>query len=357
MADAQFLTEHSSLGGLAPVGLILLDERRRIIEANPATEAMFSRSWRSLEGKPLSEIIYHDSPLFELVDRAARGVGVIAAPDMPIDGPSLSARLICDLRIRQTEAGTFLVAISPTLSRDSADTNVGVAGFGRILGHEVKNPLAGILGAAQLLERQAPGEHDEMLGIIKDEARRIERLVNRLSAFELFSAPRMERFNIHETLDRVLAAEAAAHGSGVNFHRLFDPSLPELLGDSDHLHEALQNIVRNAAEAAQSEGGSGEVTVSTSYAAGLGMKRSRLRERLNRAMMITVEDNGPGIPPDRQSAIFEVFRSSKSGARGLGLAIVSEVVSAHGGHIRLDSRPGRTRFSILLPLRRDRENG
>jgi len=344
------------LGDLAPVGLLRIDARRKITETNLVVETTLSRSRRSLQGKPLSEVIYHDSPLFELIDRAGRVVGVISAPDMPLDGPTISSRTLCDIRVQQMENGDFLIAFAESLVREGADSAVGVAGFGRILGHEVKNPLAGILGAAQLLERQQVEGQNELLSIIKSEGKRIERLVNRLSAFELFSAPRMNHFNIHEMLDRVLASERAAQGSKIVLHRDYDPSLPEIYGDIDHLHEAFQNVVRNASEAAMAEGGKGSVTIRTAYAAGLGMKRSRLRERLNRAMLVTVEDNGAGIPQDEQTSIFDVFRSSKSGARGLGLSIVSEVVSAHAGHVRVDSEPGRTRFSILLPLRRRESN-
>ncbi len=346
-----------TLADLSPVSLVLIDARRRVIEVNPAAESLFQASRRSLIDRPLSDIVFHDSPLFELIDCAEREAGDITAPGTPIAGPSFSARVICDVRIRTSGRDAFVLALIVSPARDAGETVAGAAGFGRILGHEVKNPLAGIIGAAQLLQRQAQPGQAELLEIIKDEARRIERLVNRLSAFELFSAPRMQSCNVHALLDKVLAAERVAAAGKIDFVRDFDPSLPNVQGDPDHLQQAFQNIVRNAVEAAQESGGRGVVTVHTKYAAGLAMRQARLGAGLRRAMVISVEDNGHGIPRERQATIFDVFQSTKSGGRGLGLSVVSEVVTAHGGQIRVDSQPGSTRFTVLLPIGKGPRNG
>lgn len=343
-------TRPANLSEIAPVALLHIDPRRRICDVNAAAETLLQQSRRALIDRPLSEVIFHDSPLFELIDRAARNPAEIAAPSTPISGPSITSRTICDVRVRSIEGGDFVIVLSDAPSRDPAEGIAGAAGFGRILGHEVKNPLAGIIGAAQLLERQGHTGQSELLDIIKDEARRIERLVNRLSAFELFSAPRMQTCNVHALLDKVIASERVAIGQKVEFRREFDPSLPDIQGDPDHLQQAFQNIVRNAAEAASENGRRGEVIIRTAYAAGLAMRQARLGSGLRRAMLISFEDNGEGIPRERQATIFEVFQSSKSGGRGLGLSVVSEVVAAHGGHIRVDSQPGATRFTVLLPL-------
>lgn len=340
----------SRLGDLSPVALMHLDARRRIVDANIAAETLLKHSRRSLSGRPLSEVIYHHSPLFELIDRAQNEAGDVSAPKLPLAGPGLPGRLAANVTVRLLDEGDFILALTNSPVRDGADAAAGVAAFGRILGHEVKNPLAGIVGAAQLLERQNHAGQDELLGIITSEARRIERLINRLSAFELFSAPRMKLFNIHALLDRVISSERAAMGSRVQLRRDFDPSLPDVIGDEDHLQQAFQNIVRNACEAAFDGAGRGEVGIRTAYAAGLALKQARLGPELRRAILVSVEDNGAGIPRERQSTMFELFQSSKSGARGLGLSVVSEVVAAHGGQIRVDSEPGATRFTVLLPL-------
>ncbi len=340
----------SRLGDLAPVALIHLDARRRILDANSSAEVLLKQSRRTLAGRPLSEIVFHDSPLFELFDRATEQAGVVVAPGLPVAGPNLQARIIADVTLRQLDEGGYILVLADAPARDASDSAAGVAGFGRILGHEVKNPLAGIIGAAQLLERQHHAEQNELLGIISSEARRIERLVNRLSAFELFSAPRMKHFNIHALLDRVISSERAAMGARVELIRAFDPSLPDILGDEDHLQQAFQNIVRNGVEAAMDGGARGIVTVRTAYAAGFSLKQARLGPEARRAMLVSVEDNGRGIARERQASIFEVFQSSKSGGRGLGLSVVAEVIAAHGGQVRVDSEPGATRFTTLLPL-------
>jgi two-component system nitrogen regulation sensor histidine kinase GlnL len=340
----------SGLADMAPVALIQLDGRRRIANVNPAAESLLKLSRRALVGRPLSEVIFHDSLLFELIDRAERDPAEITAPATPVSGPSIQVRVVCDIRLRMVEGQNFILALAEAPSRDPSEGIAGAAGFGRILGHEVKNPLAGIIGAAQLLERQGHSGQSELLDIIKDEARRIERLVNRLSAFELFSAPRMQACNVHALLDKVLASERAAMGTKVEFRRVFDPSLPDIMADPDHLQQAFQNVVRNAAEAACETGVRGQVVIRTAYAAGLAVRQARLGPDLHRAMLISIEDNGAGIPRERQSTIFDVFQSSKSGGRGLGLSVVSEVINAHGGQIRVDSQPGATRFTVLLPL-------
>ncbi|MEL6473111.1 MAG: ATP-binding protein [Pseudomonadota bacterium] len=338
------------LADLAPVALLALDSRRRIRAANTEAETQLGLSRRSLSGKALSEIIYHDTPLFELIDKAESMAGSMYAHGVPISGPTLAEGLLNNVRIKQDDAGGFILAFAPTHVREGGDHAPGVAAFGRILGHEVKNPLAGISGAAQLLQRDARPEQEELLSIVVSETQRIERLISRLSAFELFSAPRLKPVNIHDTLDRVLKAEEAAFADKVVYRRMYDPSLPPVLGDEDHLHEAFQNLVRNASEASTAAGGTGQVTVRTAYEAGLRIvPKTSPRKRLS-AMKVVIQDDGPGIPPDRQAALFEMFQSTKSGGRGLGLSVVGEIVSAHGGQVKVESRPGKTRFSIFLPL-------
>jgi len=152
---------------------------------------------------------------------------------------------------------------------------------------------------------------------------------------------------------KVQLAEEAAHGGRIVLKRAYDPSLPEILGDEDHLHEAFQNIVRNAAEAAAEAEGSGQVILQTAFETGFAFSKTRNAKRLQRAIRVTVEDNGKGIPPRSREQMFDMFSSTKAGGRGLGLSVVSEVIAAHEGRIKVESRPGQTRFSVFLPMRRD----
>jgi two-component system nitrogen regulation sensor histidine kinase GlnL len=340
------------LADLAPFGLLQIDARRRVVAANQMAQSMLRQSSRVMLRKPLSEIVFHDSPIFELIDKTLSQNGTLSAGGVVLNGPGFSAPLIVDLRLRPADATSVVIAFNQANDPDVVENGPGVAAFGRILGHEVKNPLAGISGAAQLLKRSADQNEEPLLSIILDETKRIERLISRLSAFELFSAPRFDSFNIHALLDRILSAEEVVFVDKVRFQRRYDPSLPEIMGDQDHLHEAFLNVIRNASEAALDVASSPTVTVETAFETGFAIAGLRSGQRLGRAIRVTIRDNGPGIPQERRDKLFQIFSSSKSGGRGLGLSVVSEIISAHQGRIKLTSKPGDTRFSIYLPLLR-----
>lgn len=339
------------LAGLAPFGLIGFDARRRVSAANPEAQALLGHSERAMYRKPLSEFVYHDSPVFGLMDKALQRQGDITAHGVPLKGPAMRQARIVDIRLRPVDHKGMLMALTETSDPSIRPEQSGsVAAFGRILGHEVKNPLAGISGAAQLLSRAAREDQTAMLDIIQSETRRIERLVSRLSAFELFSAPALEPLNIHVLIDKVVAAEEAAHAGRIKIERLYDPSLPMIHGDQDHLHEALQNVLRNAVEATLQQGRATSVQVETAFETGFAIVGKNPTGRLGRAIRITIEDNGPGMSPLDKDRMFQMFASSKSGGRGLGLSVVNEIIKAHSGRIKVDSRPGMTRFSLFLPL-------
>ncbi|WP_084396131.1 two-component system sensor histidine kinase NtrB [Henriciella aquimarina] len=342
-----------NLSDLAPLALLQIDNRRRIDAANTEAQMLLGHSESALRGRSLSEFVYHDSPLFELLDRVFGQEGDVSAHNVAISGPAITGGRAFDVKLRPTPPHGVIMAVTDAVARDPSHGAVGISGFGRILGHEVKNPLAGITGAAQLLLRGADEEQSSLLNVIRSEAGRIERLVTRLSAFELFSSPRKDLFNIHELLDKVLLSEEAANGGKITLKRAYDPSLPEIFGDEDHLHEAFQNIVRNAAEAAAEAEGNGHVTLQTAFETGFAFSKTRNAKRLQRTIRVTVEDNGKGIPTRSREQMFDMFASTKAGGRGLGLSVVSEVVAAHEGRIKVESRPGQTRFSVYLPMKRD----
>ncbi len=340
---------------LAPLALLVLTDRRAIAAANAEAEEMFARSRRTLCSLALSEIVFHDSPLFELLDKAESLDGQLSAPAVPVSGPTLP-QLLLDVRVGVRTDGGFVLALAPALVREhSAPPQIST--FARILGHEVKNPLAGISGAAQLLLRHAQDVDAELLELIRRESQRIERLVNRLSMFELFSAPRFAEVNIHEVLDHVLQLERAASHNLLRIERRFDPSLPPVRADADHLHEAFQNLIRNAVEAvSETPANDARICVSTAYEAGLTVSTPGGEGASSRALRVSIEDNGPGIDPDFQVRIFDMFESSKSRGGGMGLAVVKEIVAAHGGHLNVDGRSGGTRIDVVLPLALERRS-
>ncbi|MEM9667713.1 MAG: ATP-binding protein [Pseudomonadota bacterium] len=332
-----------------PAALLMLDRRRRVRAANSEAETLLHASREVLYGRSLTDVFYHDCDLFALIDRAEETNGRVTSTGLRLDGPALAVKNQTAV-VDCTPDGSFSLTLitGPDTNAPTPDAP-GLAAFGRILGHEVKNPLAGISGATQLLMRSARDDQTELLDMVLGESRRIERLINELSAFELFSTPRCEACNVHEILDRVIKAEELALGSNVSLRRIFDPSLPDLYADADHLHEAFQNLVRNAGEAINDSRKAGQVRVLTRFAIDRRIKKPKLGQS-GRMIKVVIEDNGPGIPNENAEKIFNMFHTTKASGSGLGLTVVSQVISAHNGNIELDSMPGRTRFSIYLPI-------
>lgn len=348
------LTDLPAIAEHAPVALVELDPDRAVADANPAAEVLFGLSRRSLVGRAIGEILAGPAELSALIDYAFETAADIAAPQVSIKPAGLAAPAQMTVRIRRHGDDRLVLAFTAPLSRNVEDGVPGVASFGRILGHEIKNPLAGISGAAQLLLRKGRNEDRELLQLVCEESARIERLVNRLSAFELFSAPRKAPMNIHRVLDRVIASEEAAFDGKIAFARRYDPSLPDIDGDSDHLHEAFQNIVRNGCEAALANAGkrTPRIELRTAFETRFGRRGSPRSARLQRALRVDVLDSGAGVDKADLPRLFEAFSSSKSGGRGLGLTVVKEVVTAHSGQIDIESDEAGTRVSVFLPLSR-----
>jgi two-component system nitrogen regulation sensor histidine kinase GlnL len=215
-----------------------------------------------------------------------------------------------------------------------------------MLAHEVKNPLSGIRGAAQLLEQGASEADRELCQLIQDEADRIRKLVEH---FDMFSDRPIERaeVNIHEVLDHVRRIALSGFAGSLRILQDYDPSLPPVWGNRDQLVQVLLNLVKNAAEAVDPR--EGEITLTTAYHHGVRIAVPGSRERVHLPLQVTVRDNGPGIPETVRATLFEPFVTTKRGGKGLGLALVAKLVADQGGLIECDSRPGRTAFRLSLP--------
>lgn len=332
-----------------PVALLRLDKRRQIQAMNLEAENLFGISRKSGIGKRLSDLLYHDCTLFELIDRADETASHVSAASLALQGPVLQNQGTLHVSVNIVSDGGFAVALSHNASAETNEVDTaGLAAFGRILGHEVKNPLAGLSGATQLLLRKAREDQVELLELILAESARITRLVDKLSAFELFSSPRRQPCNVHQILEQVIRSEQMAFGRRVTFERNFDPSLPDILADGDHLHEAFQNIIRNAAEAVSEHILDHKVHISTRFS--LDRRNVSHGEEASRFIKVTISDNGSGISPEHQKKIFEMFQTTKPHGSGLGLTVAGQVISAHEGRIDVQSQPGHTAFNIFLPL-------
>jgi two-component system nitrogen regulation sensor histidine kinase GlnL len=223
-----------------------------------------------------------------------------------------------------------------------------VTAMAAMLAHEVKNPLSGIRGAAQLLEQDADESGRELTQLICDETDRIVALVDRMEAFSDHRPIDRDAVNIHEVLDRVRKIAQSGFARQVRIGEDYDPSLPPVHGNRDLLVQVFLNLIKNAAEAVPNSGG--EITIATAYRHGLRLAVPGSETRQHLPLMVSVADNGPGIPEDLKAQLFDPFVTTKRNGTGLGLALVAKVIGDHGGVIEFDSQPRRTVFRVFLPV-------
>jgi len=345
MASGDLDAASDRLSDIAPVGLLRLGPGNTILEANGAAADLLGRSLDAFQGQPLSDLVYPDAVIFDLVARARRSQRDTMASRVVLKGPE-SETAALDIRIGWPGDGTVCAAFwrSPVARVSEAAGSLG--DFAKIFGHEVKTPLSAISGAAQLLAGSDGQEvSQELLALVVSEAERLERVIGRLTDLETLRAPKRRDTNIHEIADRIIEAERLRTGDAVDFLRQYDPSLPDLHVDPDHIHQALQNLVRNAVDACRASSHP-RVEIETHFA--MGARLPGRRERGGFA--ISVIDNGQGIPPDKLQSVFDPFFTTKPTGTGIGLSVVRDVVNGHGGALDVSSWPGTTRFTVHLPL-------
>lgn len=339
-----------------PFAVIGLSRRDTVSFVNPAAETLLQRSAPLLRGRPLTDLLPPDAPLLDFIDRARREGGVMSARSVRVASPHITP---VDLDVSASpdgEEGGLVLTFLPITRNTQEETNAEVNAFAqiaRMLGHEVKNPLAGIVGAAQLLARQARDEQQPLLSLIREEGARIQRIVDRFTAFETFFSPRTRITNVHIVLDSVIDLAKASFGANARFELLYDPSLPEIDVDPDHLHEAALNLVKNAVEAVGSGAKQARISVATRYRAGFRFA-GRDGPRARGALEISVTDNGSGVPEASVARVFEPFFTTKSGGAGVGLAVVAEIMQAHGGFVVLDNSATGACLRLLFPIARQK---
>ncbi len=339
-----------------PFAVIGLSRREQVSYVNPAAETLLQRSSALVRGRPLNELLPEDAPLMDFIARVRREGGVMSARSIRIASPHIAPVDMDVTASPDGEDGGLVLTLMPVRQVQDDAKNAEVSAFAnvaRMLGHEVKNPLAGIVGAAQLLARQARDEQQPLLTLIREEGARITRIVDRFTAFETFFSPRARITNVHVVLDSVIDLAKASFGANTRFDLQYDPSLPEIEVDPDHLHEAALNLVKNAVEAAASANKSVRVSVSTRYLAGFRFA-GRDGPRARGALEISVTDNGPGVPEVSIARVFEPFFTTKSGGAGIGLAVVAEIMQAHGGFVVLDNSATGASLRLLFPIARQK---
>jgi two-component system nitrogen regulation sensor histidine kinase GlnL len=327
-----------------------------IILANGAAQDIFLKSIRSIKANGILGLFSDDSPIHDLIERARVTGSPVSARDMTMRGPSFGD-FLCDVTASPSEDGGFIALVLRPRGRgrDLSERMQDMAGarsmaaLGRTLAHEVKNPLAGIRGAAQLLLRDAdPGEL-ELVNLIVEETDRVRRLIDRMESFGADPPIKFAPVNVHASLERVAALAENGFARDIVVKRRFDPSLPEALGDEDQLIQVFLNLAKNAAEAAHTRQEGAEIILATAYRHGVRM-RTPSGDARDLPLEIAFHDNGRGVSEDVKDCLFEPFVSTKPSSGGLGLPLVQKIVNAHGGVVDFESELGRTVFRVRLPL-------
>jgi two-component system nitrogen regulation sensor histidine kinase GlnL len=339
-----------------PTAVLVLDDTGVIRQVNTATEQLFHLGANSLCGQPLTEFLPGDSPIVGLVRVVSDENYGVSEHGVTLDSPRTGLRTVTvqATPVAERVGWVVLALVEQTLAirigqqmghRNAARS---VSAMSSLLAHEIKNPLSGIRGAAQLLE-QGSSEDDRILTrLITDEADRIVKLVERMEVFSDTRPPQRTPVNIHQVMEHVRRVAENGFGRSVRFIEHYDPSLPPVPGDRDQLVQVFLNLVKNAVEATPEQGG--EVILSTGYQHGVRIAVPGSRTRLNLPLVVSIQDNGEGIPEDLWQHLFDPFVTTKPKGSGLGLALVAKIVNDHGGIIEFDSQPRRTVFKVMLPI-------
>lgn len=338
-----------------PAAVVVLDEGGKFLSANPAAEQFFQASAATLTQQRLGDLLPQDHRVFDLIAKARAASSQVSDYDLTLESPRISKTAIAVHVAPMPEDPEHVVlalidgSTAQKLDRQLALRNAArsVEGMAAILAHEVKNPLSGIRGAAQLLEANLGDADRELTQLICDEVDRIRALVERM---EMFGGRPVEfaPVNINQVLDHVKRVAQSGFARHVRVVEVYDPSLPAVWGNRDQLIQVCLNLVKNAAEAVPEQGG--EIILSTAWQHGVRLALPGSSSRVHLPIVVSVRDNGPGIPDDLRTQLFDPFVTTKPNGRGLGLALVAKTVGDHGGLVEAESAPGRTSFRIHLPM-------
>ncbi|MEO9168546.1 MAG: ATP-binding protein [Aestuariivirga sp.] len=340
-----------------PFPLLVAGPKGEIVSANAAAEDFFQASFAMLKKLDVAELFPFSSPALEALGRAREGGGVVNEYAISVGTPRYGGERIVDFTTTAIgeAAGHVLISIQRQSMAKKFDLQLShqgaarsVSGMAAMLAHEIKNPLAGIRGAAQLLEPSLAAQDQALARMICDETDRIRNLVNQMEVFSDERPVEREPVNIHVVLERVKQLLIAEAPEGVHLVEDYDPSLPDISGSKDQLVQVFLNLAKNAVEAMGGQGG--ELRLSTAFRPGMKLAVVGGGERISLPLEVCVHDEGHGVAEELRPHIFDPFISSKSQGRGLGLALVAKIVRDHGGVVECIGRERGTTFRILLPL-------
>ncbi len=348
-----------TLLGALPHPLLVVGPELKIRYVNMAAEDFFQMSANVLCRRALTDIVSFGSPLLALVDQVQRNDTTFNEYGVELGSFRFEAPKLVDLYggplpeapdhvLVMLQQRSMAQMIERQLTHRGAARSV--SGLAAVLAHEIKNPLSGIRGAAQLLESERTGGDRTLTQLICTESDRICKLVDRMEIFGDERPLQREPVNIHDVLDHVKKLAANGFARQIKFVENYDPSLPPVPGNRDKLIQVFLNLVKNAAEAIGDKRADGQITLSTAFRPGVRLSVPGSQARISLPLEISVEDNGGGVPPDLMPHLFDPFVTTKPSGTGLGLALVAKIIGDHGGIIECDSRPRSTVFRALMPM-------
>jgi two-component system nitrogen regulation sensor histidine kinase GlnL len=344
-----------------PNPLLVLDDKDRIHLVYSAAQDFFQAGKATLLRANFADLMPLASPALGAIAEARHSGGVVNEYAISAGTPRFGSERNIDLQaVLVHEQPRFVIvmllerSMAHKIDRQLTHRNAArsVSGMAAMLAHEIKNPLSGIRGAAQLIEPTLSGEDRPLARLICEETDRIRDLVDHMEVFSDERPPEREPVNIHAVLERVKALALAGMTQPIAIKEEYDPSLPPVMGSRNQLIQVFINLVKNAIEAIEGDGSGGEIHLSTAFRPGVRLSIAASGERVTLPLEVCVRDTGPGVAADLRPHLFDPFISTKPGGRGLGLALVAKIVRDHGGIIECEPHERGTTFRVLLPMMR-----
>jgi two-component system nitrogen regulation sensor histidine kinase GlnL len=341
-----------------PHPIVIVASDGRILDVNAAAEAFFATSAPVLRRHFVRDLVPFGSPLLGLIEQVRARGGAVNEYRVDLGTPRNPGERIVDLHVAplSERSEEVVVMLQERTRADKMDRQLTHRGAARsvialaaMLAHEIKNPLSGIRGAAQLLEQSVGDEDRTLTRLICDEADRIVKLVDRMEVFGDDRPVERDPVNIHVVLEHVKRLAQTGFARHITFVEDYDPSLPPVYANRDQLVQVFLNLVKNAAEAI-GDAYDGEIQLTTAFRPGVRLSLPGSKTRVSLPLEFCVRDNGPGVPDDLMPHLFDPFVTTKPSGSGLGLALVAKIVGDHGGIIECESQPRRTTFRVLMPM-------